>query len=268
MIDFEPFYAPLPNLEAYLSRIGYTGPVRPDLETLNALVRAQLTHVPFENLDVYDAGVDVPLDTASLFDKIVTRRRGGYCFELNALFYTLLKDIGFDCYPVAVRVVWMSKRRLTPLTHRATIITIDGTRYFADVGFGGPAPHDALELDNPAEQMSDGQRFIFDKSAGDTVLCHMTENGPERLLQFSETPYDPIDFLALNEYQSKSKMSGFKMVRMVNITRPDGSISITGNVMRTHKNGEVTETVLSTQDELRAALRDHFGIDVDFELKV
>ena len=268
MFDFEPIYAPLPDREAYLKRIGYEGAVSPDLETLNALIRAHLTHVPFENLDVYDAGADIPLDTASLFDKIVTRRRGGYCFELNALFYALLKDIGFDCYPIAVRVVRASMRRVSPLSHRATIVTIDGVRYFADVGFGGPAPHRALELDNPAEQLSDGQRFFFDKSGGDTVLCRATDSGNERLLQFSEAPVDPIDFLALNEYQAKSKMSGFRMVRMVNIATEDGAVSMTGNVMRVHKNGEVTETAFTTQEELRRALRDYYGIEVDFELKV
>lgn len=268
MFDFEPIYAPLPDREAYLKRIGYEGAVSPDLETLNALIRAHLTHVPFENLDVYDAGADIPLDTASLFDKIVTRRRGGYCFELNALFYALLQDIGFDCYPIAVRVVWHAQRRVSPLSHRATIVTIGGVRYFADVGFGGPAPHSALELDNPAEQTSYGQRFIFDKSAGDTVICRVTEDGHERLLQFSEAPVDPIDFLALNEYHAKSKMSGFRMVRMVNIATEDGAVSMTGNVMRVHKNGEVTETAFTTQEELRRALRDYYCIEVDFELKV
>jgi len=267
MFDFEPLYAPLPDRKAYLDRMGYAGPVRPDLETLNGLVRAHLTHVPFENLDVYDAEADIPIDIPSLFDKIVTRRRGGYCFELNALFYALLKDIGFDCYPVAVRVVWMATRHM-PLTHRATIVTIDGKRYFADVGFGGPAPHEALELDSPDIQVSDGQRFIFDKSGGDTVLCRVTGQGTERLLQFSEAPCDPVDFLALNEYQAKSKNSGFRQTRMVNLTTPDGSLALTGNVLRRHQNGEVTETVLKTREELRAALRDCFGLEVDFELKM
>ena len=103
---FEELYAPLPDKSRYLERIGLTEAPAPTLETLDRLILAQLRHVPFENLDVYDADAEVSLAIEDLFDKIVVRRRGGYCFELNALFMSLLKEIGFDCYPVMVRVVW------------------------------------------------------------------------------------------------------------------------------------------------------------------
>jgi N-hydroxyarylamine O-acetyltransferase len=264
---FEEFYQPLPDKDAYLKRIGLQDAKTPDLQTLDALIRAQMLTVPFENLDVYDAETDIKLDTASLFDKIVTRKRGGYCFELNGLFFQLLKSVGYDCYPIAVRVVWMAECYM-PLSHRATVVTIDKERYFVDVGFGGPAPHRALRLDDVSEQVSDGQRFFFDRTGDDTVLCRVTDAGKERLLQFSEKPCDPIDFLALSEYQSKSKNSGFKRTRMLNILTESGSKSINGNVLRIHDNGTVAETTLDTPEALQAALKEHFGLNVDFELKV
>jgi N-hydroxyarylamine O-acetyltransferase len=80
---FEEYYAPLPSKKQYLERIGLSGAFKPDKETLDRLIQAHQTSVPFENLDVYDAAREIRLDTQGLFDKLVARRRGGYCFELT-----------------------------------------------------------------------------------------------------------------------------------------------------------------------------------------
>jgi arylamine N-acetyltransferase len=77
-----------------------------------------------------------------------------------------------------------------------------------------------------------------------------------------------VDFLGPNEYHSRNENSGFKKTRVVNISRENGSAAITGNVLRIHKDEAVEETVLNTEDELRRALREHFGIVVDFPLKI
>ena len=264
---YEELYAPLPDKKLYLERIGITGEITPDLKTLDRLILAQLRHVPFENLDVYDAGTDILLDIEALFDKIVVRRRGGYCFELNALFMSLLKDIGYNCYPVMVRVVWMSTG-YTPISHRGGIVTIDGIRYFVDVGFGGPAPCSALKLDDPGEQQSGANRFIFDKAQdGDFVIYRLLDGGREQLLKFADRPCENVDFIAPNHYLSQSKQSYFRMMRMSNISREDGSVAINNNILRIHKNGQVDEIVLDSEDKVRKALREHFGIDVSFPLK-
>ena len=86
-------YAPLPEREAYLKRIGYSGGTEPTLDNLHALIRAHQTAVPFENLDCVSR-TPILLEVERLFDKIVLRRRGGYCFELNGLFMALLRDLG------------------------------------------------------------------------------------------------------------------------------------------------------------------------------
>jgi N-hydroxyarylamine O-acetyltransferase len=267
---YEELSAPLPDAGKYLERIGVSATVRADAETLDLLVRAHQKTVPFENLDVYDAGADILLDTASLFDKVVTRRRGGYCFELNAAFMSLLKSLGYDCYPVAARVVWMSSpEQYMPVTHRAGIVTVGGVRYFIDVGFGGPSPHGALRLDDPAPQSDGRNTFVFVREPdGDFVICRVTDSGRERLLKFSDRRCENVDFLAPNEYLSKNKSSGFRMMHMLNITRDDGSAAINGNVLRIHKNDAVAETVLDTEDKLREALSEQFGIDVGFPLRM
>ncbi len=264
---FEEFYAPLPDQARFLERLGLSDITAPDLDTLNRLILAHQMTVPFENLSVYDAETDVALDTASLYEKIVICRRGGYCFELNALFMSLLKSLGYDCYPVMVRVVWMSTVYM-PISHRAGIVTIDGVRYFVDVGFGGPSPHSAVRLDETNPQTSGQNDFVFDKAPdGDFIIYKLTTDGREQLLKFSDRPCDNIDFLAPNEYQSKSKNSHFKRMRMVNISRENGSAAINDNVLRVHTDGAVRETLLDTDEKLRRALKEHFGIVVDFTLK-
>lgn len=265
---FEELSAPLPDRARFLERLSLPDVTTPDLETLNRLILAHQKHVPFENLSVYDAETDVNLDIASLFDKIVVRRRGGYCFELNALFMSLLKSMGYDCYPVMVRVVWMSTAYM-PISHRAGIVTIDNVRYFIDVGFGGPSPRSALRLDDMSPQTSGSNDFVFEKAAdGDFIIYRLTGEGREQLLKFSDRPCENVDFLGPNEYQSKNKNSGFKNMRMTNISRETGSAAITGNVLRIHKDGAVEETVLDTEEKLRQALNEHFGIIVDFPLKM
>ena len=165
----QDLYAPLPDTATYLRRIGVTPDawdrrVHPELPpspthysvphtkaALDSLITAHLHHVPFENLDVYDLGREVSLEIPALFEKVVVRRRGGYCFELNALFFALLESLGFRGYPIAQRV--LSEGDFPPLCHRSAVITLEGgARVLCDVGYGGPSPVSTLYLDSGADE--------------------------------------------------------------------------------------------------------------------
>jgi len=264
---FKPLYAPLPdNGRYYLERIGMSPVENLDKETLDKLIICHQRAVPFENLDIYDAEADISLEIPALYDKIVQRRRGGYCFELNAAFMSLLASLGYDCYALAVRVVW-NFPDVMPISHRATVVTIDGVRYFCDVGFGGPSPQDALYLDVDGFQESGTNVFQIEKGESGTVIHRMVNGKQERLLLFSETPCDPVDFLALNEYQSKSKDSMFRKGRLLNLVTETGSITLSGNVLKIHDNDNTSEVTLSDEQELKAALIRHYGLSVDYSLK-
>ncbi|MFC3959365.1 arylamine N-acetyltransferase family protein [Halovivax cerinus] len=129
--------------DRYLARIGLdpASPPDPDLDGLSVVQRAHVTSVPFETLavtgDPFDrfdgAGVSVALD--DLYEKIVTRGRGGFCYELNGLFAWLLAELGFDVTPVAARMVGGSG---TPAAHRSTVVSLPSGRYVVDVGMGSP----------------------------------------------------------------------------------------------------------------------------------
>ena len=108
---------------AYLKRIGFEEPVEKDEKTLDRLLRAHLEQVPFENLDVIHLGKVPSLEEEELYDKIVGRNRGGYCFELNTLLLALLETLGFSVYPAAVRVRW-NKSVVPPISHMALVAEI------------------------------------------------------------------------------------------------------------------------------------------------
>ncbi|MCL2877752.1 MAG: arylamine N-acetyltransferase [Acidobacteria bacterium] len=263
---FEPLYAPLPDSRRYLERIDINPIDKLDKKTLDSLVLCHQRTVPFENLDIYDADTDISLNIRELYDKVVLRRRGGYCFELNAAFMSLLASLGYNCYAIAVRVVW-NLPDVMPISHRATIVTIDGARYFCDVGFGGPSPQNALNLDDAGLQESGANVFQVEKGESGTVINRIVNGEKERLLLFSEIPYHLVDFLAFNEYQSKSRNSMFRKGRLLNLVTESGSITLTGNVLKIHDNGNTSEETLSDEQELKAAMKKHFGLSVDFPLK-
>ena len=121
--------------KAYLERIGYKGQVQKDEKTLNRLIRSHLERVPFENLDVCDLGKIPSLEEEALFEKIVARRRGGYCFELNTLLQALLQALGYTVYPVAVRVLW-NREFFPPVSHMALVVPFADRKYLCDVGYG------------------------------------------------------------------------------------------------------------------------------------
>ena len=122
------------NVAAYLERIGYTGGTEPTLETLRGMHRAHAYHVPFENLDI-SRGVRIAVDEQVNYDKIVGRRRGGFCLELTGTFARALRALGFTVEVIGARV--MSDGRLSePMSHMTTIVHLDEP-WIADVGFGG-----------------------------------------------------------------------------------------------------------------------------------
>ena len=112
----------------YLDRIGYTGEVAHTPQCLDQLILAHLAAIPFENLDACEDHLIPSLDVEDLFEKIIRHKRGGWCFELNKLFFELLKSCGFEVMTVAIRITWM-KEQTAPLLHRATVVTLERKQY-------------------------------------------------------------------------------------------------------------------------------------------
>lgn len=260
---FNDLYHTLSQPDQYLERMRWAHPLKVDRETLDTLIAAHMHTVPFENLDIYDYNLEIPLGTEALFDKLVVRRRGGYCFELNALFMSLLQSLGFVCHARWARVMW-NKDYMTPPGHRITVVELEGDLLLCDVGFGGPTPAASVSMQPGLVQQTGAGTFVFQRQEdrGELLLCKMLDGAPAPLLSITERPSDLVDFVPLNEYFSKNAGSFFRSKRMANIQTESGSAAIDGDILRIRNKEGVHETQLDTPEQRNHALQQYFGISI------
>lgn len=256
---YEEFNAPLPDVDAYLERIGLSGAQpKANLEWLDRLVHAQLVSVPFDDMDVWDRGDCPSLAIEDLFDKIVRRRRGGYCFELNSLFCSLLKSLGFDAYTVIVHILREPDSLPVP-SHCAIVCVLDGMHYFCDVGFGGPVPDGAVAFDGAFRH---GHRIVAD-GIYQVVEAARDDGTAEAIMVFKDAPAMPVELVPLNYYISQTEDSLFRQILLLNLRLPNGSVSVTGKRFCCRAGEKRTEYDIRDLDELKSILREYFGICPD-----
>ncbi|MEV0902337.1 arylamine N-acetyltransferase [Actinoplanes sp. NPDC049802] len=237
------------DVTAYLDRIGAA-----PAASLHDLHRAHLTTVPFENLDIH-RDERISLDPDDLFDKIVRRRRGGFCYELNGLFALLLEQLGHTVTRVAARVYGDDGRLGPPFDHLALIV--DGDR-LADVGFGDHSTY-PLSVTDRTVQDDPGGRFLVEETA-DGDLRVLRDGRPAYLIE--TRPRELRDFAATCWYQQTSPASHFTRGTVCTLLTGDGRITISGKTLIRTVAGSRTETVLDGQEALRDAYREHFGISL------
>lgn len=246
------------DIKRYLQRIGYTGALNPTLEVLCALQRAQVRSVPFENLDIHHR---VWIDFKHSFDKIVVRNRGGFCYELNFLFYQLLKAMGFTAKVVSARVFNPEKSYGPEYDHMAIIVTLDEEDYLVDVGFGEFAFHPiplkaGKETHDPRGEFRvrtyDGQYWVVEKKnlAGEFI--------PEYI--FTPTERQPEAFEAMCRYHQTSSLSHFTQKRVCTLPTDTGRVTLTGNTLKITDHGITTEEEIKTEREAEEILWNYFKI--------
>lgn len=219
------------DLDAYLARLAYGGPLRADVPTLAALHAAHVAAIPFENLDVR-WGRGVALDLPSLVAKLVHARRGGYCFEQNGLFAAALRAVGFDVTPLAARVRYGATRVL-PRTHLALAVDVDGERFLADTGFGAQTLLAPLPLCAGHEGAQGVWQYRLDEARGTWTLRFAEDGAWTDLYAFTLEPTLPADVEMANWYVSTHPMSRF--VQTMTVQRA------TNDVRHVVRNDEHTE---------------------------
>lgn len=253
---------------AYLARIGFgqRGPTAATAETLAALHLAHLRAVPFENLDIA-LGRPIRLDEAALADKIVRRRRGGLCFELNGLFAALLRHLGFGATPLAARFPRDDGREAPPFDHLTLAVrAADGTSWLADVGAGRDSFARPLPLTVGTEVWQPEANASFCLAAeGDRIRLLRREPGGDwaRRYAFSSRAHVLADFEPGCRFHQTSPDSGFTRGRISSRATPTGRVTLADRRLIVTERGRRTERTLTTEAEERAALRRHFGIDLD-----
>jgi len=263
------------NLPAYLERIGLTEPPAATAEGLAQLQRAHRLAIPFENLDVI-LGRGIRIDSTSVFDKLVTARRGGYCFEQNRLFEDALIELGFAVRPLLARV-WLGSEGPPPgKTHTLALVTIDGQDWIADAGFGGAYSPPMPLADGETALAPDGAEFRLMR---DPLHGWMLERnghpgttdgrgaGEGWLPQFSFTlePVFAADLVLSNHWTSTAPESRFQQLRIVSVALPHGYASLTDRNYR-RRNGE-QENAGEIEDPrvYRMRLSLLFGLDLSAE---
>ncbi|MEU2563972.1 arylamine N-acetyltransferase [Streptomyces longispororuber] len=249
------------DTEAYLARIGYDGEVKPDLATLRALHRAHVTAIPFENLEIM-LGRPVLLDVAALQDKMVRRRRGGYCYEQNHLFAAALERFGFTVAGLGARVrAGASSTR--PVTHMLLKVEADGELWHCDVGFGGEGLLEPLLLRDGADARQGEWRFSLEREpSGEMVLRTEHPDGWFDLYAYAQTPYLPVDYTVMNHYTATYPLSPFVRRPVLQRATPELRRRLTGaHLSVTGPDGKPDEREVSV-DELRNVLAGQFGIEL------
>lgn len=265
---FEELSTPLADPQAYWKRLGLE-PARAgkgdaaDIALLDKLILAHQLTISFEDLDSRFSLAPIDLSIASLERKILQGNRGGYCFELNALFRALLLSCGFNAVPVIGRIVRMATGPESPLNHYGILVsTADGLRY-ADVGFGGPMAACSLPVFDGSVTESAGQEFrVTRRSAGWWCISYRRAGSQDDYVEvclFRDEPCLPSDFLPLSWYTETHPESVFRTTLLLNRRTENGNVSLREHQF-TRRSGGVTEKRTVGFDELPALLEQEFLI--------
>jgi len=246
------------NVSAYLDRIAYTGPISPTLDVLRNLHRHHMLSVPFENLDIA-LGRKIVCDEDAFIKKIVERRRGGFCYELNGAFARLLRAIGFKVTLLSARVSRDDGSQSPEFDHLALRVDLEEP-WLADVGFGDSFL-EPLQLRFGVEQHQDGWMYrVVD--CGNSLCMERADRDAiwKRQYSFTLTPRSLDDFADMCRYHQTSPESPFTRKSICSMATLGGRITVAERKLKLTGNGTKEERPIPSDEEWRMTLKNHFGV--------
>jgi N-hydroxyarylamine O-acetyltransferase len=250
------------DLPAYLARIGYTGPREPTLDVLHGLTAAHAQAIPFENLDVL-LGRRIDLAPDAVFDKLVRRRRGGYCFEQNGLLLGALTALGFEAVPLSARVrIDRPREVLPPRTHLFLRVEVAGASWLTDVGVGALSLTRAIRFVADEEQATphEPRRILRENDR----WFHQARLGAtwSDVYEFTGEEMPPIDRELANWFTSTHPESHFLGRLIAARAAPDGRrITLqNGELKIRERDGRATVQTIGSPEELLLVLAERFGL--------
>lgn len=253
-----------PFLDCYFERIGYTQTPRADLHTLRDLHLLHLQQIPYENIDVF-CHQPVRLDREALTQKMLLRRRGGYCFEQNGLFLMVLAELGFKCRANLARV---HRNRPEPggRTHQINMVEIGGQTWICDVGFGGSGFRQPLLLQNDYESEQLGETYrLQEREVHGYYLLRRSDESWQPLYTFHVEPPLPIDIDMGNFYASTHPDYVFRHVIMGTRMTERGRVTVLDHTFKRFDLLNVAVDVETTGDftAYLGQLRTYLGVDLN-----
>lgn len=257
------------DLPAYLARIRLPARPTPDRHGLHALQQAHRLAIPFENLAI-PLGQGVAIDSAAVFAKLVTARRGGYCFEQNRLFLDALHASGFVARPLLARV-WLGASDTPPRTHMLVLLDLDGEEWIADTGFGGGYAPPMPLVDGATADAPDGARYLLARDAdfgwmlsrdGPAADGRAAGTGAHPQFSFATDPVWDVDLAQANHWTATAPGTRFTTLKIVSIALPHGFASLTDRHYRRLAGAEQTIAEITDPRVYRMRLGKTFGIDL------
>ena len=246
------------TLEKYFSRIAYNGSINTDIATLAEIMLCQLFSVPFENLDI-QAGKIVSLIPEEIVEKILSRKRGGYCYEVNGLFAMALLKLGVPYTFIAALPMIYSVRR--PKTHMAIVAVVDGEKWLFDLGFGSGGIRKPMRLNLlDVEIMEDSDSFMLSRTEENRYLLKALVEGQwADQYEFDLYPQEWIDFVPANHLNSTHPDAIFVKKLLVVLHNQSGKDILIGDTLKTIVNGKTTKQFIS-QENRTSVLAGKFGL--------
>ncbi|MCV7427051.1 arylamine N-acetyltransferase family protein [Mycobacterium montefiorense] len=255
------------DVTAYFERINYRGAVEPTLDVLQGLMTAHTQAIPFENLDPM---MGVPVDDLgpdALFDKLVHRRRGGFCYEQNGLMGYVLAQVGFRVRRLVGRVIWMlaPDAPVPSQTHTVLAVTFPGPQgcYLVDVGFGGQTPTSPIRFETGNVQQTNREPYRLEEHGEGLVLAAQVRGEWESLYEFTTQTRPQIDLKMGSWYVSTNPASPFVTGLMAAFVSDDARINLAGRHLSIHRDDGTEKIVLDDAAAVVDTLGDRFGINID-----
>jgi arylamine N-acetyltransferase len=254
------------DLTGYFDRINYRGVAEPNIDVLQDLVTAHTQSIPFENLDPL---LGVPVDDLSpeaLTDKLVHRRRGGYCYEHNGLMGYVLAELGFRVRRLAGRVVWMrpADAPLPAQTHTVLAVTFPGSHgsYLVDVGFGGQTPTSPIRFETGGVQQTTHEAYRLEDSGDGLVLQAQVRGEWQALYEFTTRTQPQIDLNVGSWFASTHPSSHFVTNLMAALVTADARWNLADRNLAIHCAGATENILLDDAAAIVDTLSERFGINV------
>jgi len=245
------------DVSSYLARIGYTGPAEPTAETLRTLHRLHMMSVPFENLDI-SLGRKIEIDEDAILKKVIERRRGGFCYELNGAFAALLRAMGFQVTLLSARVARADGSESPEFDHLTLRVDLEQP-WLADVGFG-ESFLEPLRLSADKEQLDPAGVFRLIREGDRWHVQKSESDGWKAQYSFSLQPHLLEDFAGMCRYHQTSPESSFTQKRICSRATPNGRITLSEMKLIITNKGEREERALASQAEWMTTLEEQFGI--------
>jgi N-hydroxyarylamine O-acetyltransferase len=247
------------EIDKYLKRISHNLPIEISLGGFTSLHLQHLYSIPFENLDIH-IGRKIVLDFENIYNKIVMNNRGGFCYEMNGLFYSVLTSLGFIVKMVSARV-YDGTEPGPEFDHMALIVDLGGTEYLADVGFGDSF-REPLKFETGISQNQGSKYYRIESIGENSYILKQSDNGIDfsNMYRFSTTTRELRDFIQMCNYHQTSPLSHFTQKRIITIAKPNGRITISGRKLIETLEGNRTESEIESEEDFNKLLTEHFGV--------